>query len=147
MTKKDNDLNDLVSMAESVSEKVQSLEKKIIFVKNKFYFSFLGIFFGFTVVFFLIDNKYMITEGFIEYFYLILFIFIVLSFIFFMNIFINFNRIKSFLWEVRSEKSILKELLDLVFEYKAHLSKNDISPVENALIEIRLKRIKFSTKW
>ena len=45
-----------------------------------------------------------------------------------------------------SETEILNELLDMVYEYKDHIHSVEMNYVENAILNLRLKRIKFSTK-
>lgn len=64
------------------------------------------------------------------------------SFIYLFQIVIKTKEYKR---SVFSETQILHDLLDMVFEYKDHIQKNDLSYVENAILDIRLKRIKFSS--
>lgn len=46
--------------------------------------------------------------------------------------------------ELRSETEILHKLLNMVYEYKAHVHDEKLSSVENAILEMRLQRINFS---
>ena len=46
-----------------------------------------------------------------------------------------------------AEVQILHRLLDMVHEYKENLHEKEMSYVEKAILDMKLQRIKYSSKW
>lgn len=66
----------------------------------------------------------------------------VLFFLSLFALFSNFYSYRNLRRELYVEKTILKDLLTMLFEFKNSIEPL-LDPVENALLEIRLKRIRF----
>jgi len=147
MNKVENDLEKLVQMAENVSETVNDLNTKMTNLRGIIAFSIIGMYTSIGAITYLILKPVWLENVSGTIFMLFILLAGSLFFISTYFIFQYFSKSKICRHTLYSERKILNELLDMVYEYKEHIHKEDMSFVENAILEMRLKRIRFSTKW
>ncbi|EJL6847737.1 hypothetical protein [Vibrio cholerae] len=142
-----NELESLVEMAESVSATIEDLNTKIVNLRTMAMISMVGVYATGTAGFFLFENSLFIEK--MELWAFLLMCMFTLTLLIGSGFFLfqYFRKIKSLKYKLDTEKEVLEHLLPLVFEYKDNIYSNDSSYVEKALIEMRLKRIGFSTRW
>ncbi|EPS3402255.1 hypothetical protein ACVD4U_004317 [Vibrio vulnificus] len=142
-----NELESLVEMAESVSATIEDLNTKIVNLRTMAMISMVGVYATVTAGFFLFENSLFIEK--MELWAFLLMCMFTLTLLIGSGFFLfqYFRKIKSLKYKLDTEKEVLEHLLPLVFEYKDNIYSNDSSYVEKALIEMRLKRIGFSTRW
>lgn len=142
-----HELESLVAMAESVSATIEDINTKIANLRSMLMISTVGAYA--TVCCFFILFKYslrvenMTTTGSL-FISATTFALMAGSIMFLFQYFRKMNDLK---YKLKKEKEVLEHLLVLVFEYKDNIYSNKSNYVEKALIEIRLKRIGFSTRW
>ncbi len=149
MTEKDsqNELESLLEMAESVSATIEDLNTRIVNLRTMAMVSIVGIYATLAAGFFLYDSTFLIEKLEVWAFLLtcLLTATLLMGSCFFL--FQYFRKVKSLKYKLNTEKEVLEHLLPLVFEYKDNIYSNKSNYVEIALIEMRLKRIGFSSKW
>jgi len=147
MEKRSDELEQLVSMAEKVSTTVDELGSKITNLKMIMMLSMIGIYISFGAVAFLYSKSNFAAQISSVLYIAIFAISVVILII---SVYLSFQvsiKIKRTKKSLESERIILHHLLDMVFEYKDNLNQNELSIVEYAILDMRLKRIKFSTEW
>lgn len=143
------ELDNLISLAEKVSEKIQLLRAYEETLKIRI-FSFLILISGIIVTTFLfLQNAPYIFKHFGNMYADLIYnlsLIILVALIFFSCAMCThyFLRQKKLNLDINNEKRILQELLDLIFEYNQFISKERLSLVDQATTQIRLKRISFA---
>jgi len=147
-----SDLDKLVLMAEDVSKTVSALQTKIAHQRAMFVIFIAA---ALSLLPFLLYLFYMkIQMGQSNFANLIpretiVFIRILGAVIGVFGIYYAYNNItkmRIYRRELNSETEILRRLLDMVHEYRQYIHDKELSYVENAIFEMRIQRIKFSTK-
>lgn len=142
-----HELESLVAMAESVSATIEDINTKIASLRSMAMISIVGVYATICCFFilwkysFLVDNIAAWVSLLIS---IVTFALMIGSLLF---LFQYFRKISNMKYKLNKEREVLEHLLVLVFEYKDNIYSNNSNYVEKALIEIRLKRIGFSTKW
>lgn len=138
------DLDRLVSLAEDISENVQIMNLKIIKIKQGFFW-LLGLAYIFIAVG--LSIYHLNTLNTFEPIHKILFYIGALTFVLLVTILLStmINNLRKLKQDMRIEKSILIELLDMIHELEnaSHYSSL-VDPISNALLKMRLKRIYFT---
>lgn len=134
-----NKFEKLIDMAQKASENITVLDTKTNKAQTKIFVCLMTIFLIFISVgvnwFEDASDEIFITTG------LLLLLVVVGSLYFF---FLNYKQLSSLKKLKNSETKILKNLLNMVYEYKDHLHQEDLSFVERAIIDMKLERIQFS---
>lgn len=141
------ELEKLVNMAEEVSETVNSIHEKIANLRVMFMVSTIGLYaaigsgyFVFMRPDWLIDLPVAFYIGLI-----LLAAFLCLGSLFY--IYKYTRNIRIYRRSLVAEEQILHRLLDMVHEYKENLHEKEMSYVEIAILDMKLQRIKYSSKW
>lgn len=142
-----NELESLVEMAESVSAAIEDLNTKIVNLRTMAMISMVSVYATVTAGFFLFESSFFIGE--MNFWAFLLTCMFTLALLIGSGFFLfqYVRKIKSLNYKLYTEKEVLEHLLTLVFEYKDNVYYNDSNYVEKAIIEMRLKRIGFSTRW
>jgi hypothetical protein len=142
-----NELESLIEMAESVSMTVEDLHTKITNLRSMAVMSLVTTYAGGAGAVFLLkssefseslNSSALLLVGLIGFTLASASIFFLFQYV---------SKIKKLKYKIETEREVLHHLLDMVFEYKDHVYSGNHSFVEKALIEMRLKRIGFSSKW
>ena len=134
-------------MAEEVSGTVSQLQTKMNNLRTMAVVSAIGLYGGLGVAYYIYRASKNWVEFPFPFPYTLAAIAVSLA-IGCMYILIQYiSKIKSYRYEVDSEKKILHRLLDMVYEYKGHIEEDELSIVDSALLDMKLQRIKFSGKW
>ena len=141
----DEDLDRLVSLAEDISENMQTMNSNITKIKQNFLWM-IGFSYMLIVAGFLIYYIYAINIS--ESVQLLLYasaLFVAVPFAIFLSTMTNnLHKLKQ---DIRIEKDILIELLDMIHELenasRHHLT---VDPINNALFRMRLKRLYFTIR-
>lgn len=142
-----DELDKLVSMAEDVSETVNELHAKIANLKVMFMLSVLGLYGALGASYYLIRQPKWLFEIPLALYssLIILAVLIGLGSVFYIYQYATKTRV--YKRSLNAEKDILHRLLDMVHEYKENIHSAELSYVEKAILEMKLKRIKYSSKW
>lgn len=141
----DEDLDRLVSLAEDISENMQTMNSKITKIKQNFLwmigFAYILIVAGFLIYYLYAIN---ISELVKSLLYASAFFIVVPFTILFSTMTNNLHKLKQ---DIRIERNILLELLDMIHELenasRHHLT---VDPISNALFRMRLKRLHFTIR-
>ncbi|BEE13834.1 hypothetical protein VAWG004_23370 [Aeromonas veronii] len=142
-----HELESLVAMAESVSATIEDINTKIANLRSMLMIVTVGAYAAVCCFFFLVKYSFRfenMTEWGSLFISAVTFALMICSIMFLFQFFRKMNDLK---YKLKKEKEVLEHLLVLVFEYKDNIYSNKSNYVEKALIEIRLKRIGFSTRW
>lgn len=144
MDKPEDELEKLVLMAEKISDTVAEINTKITNLKVMSMVAMICLYISIGAATYLFIVPEIENISFALYSVLITVALITSagSVLFLSQYFMKIQGLRRTL---NSEKEILHNLLNMVFEYKDHLHNEDVSFVDNAILEMRLKRIKFST--
>lgn len=140
-----NDLSELeilVDMAEEVSKNVNSLYVKIANARIIFIFSAVVIYAAIVFIYIVLKSNeisYNIQIG-----LMLLSIFLLSGFLVHLSKY--FREYHSYKQSLETEVRILHRLLDMVYEYKENIYVRDKSYVEEAILDIRLQRIRYSRR-
>lgn len=136
------ELNKLVSMAEEVSERVTmlnvALSKSRLILITSSVLTYLSLGLVFTMA---LDWK---SFSALSMNYSIIAIAVIIAVCSMLYAVKSFKELKNNRQILEIEKEILKRLLEMVYEYKEHLHNSEFSFVDNAILEMKLKRMKFS---
>ena len=142
-----SELEKLVNMAEEVSETVNSLHVKIANLRVMFMISTIGIYAAIGSSYAVYKKpEWLINLPFAMYITLLLFaIFLGLGSLFYIYKYVR--NIRIYRITLDAEIDILHRLLDMVHEYKDNVHEIEMSYVERAILDMKLQRIKYSSKW
>lgn len=142
-----SELEKLVNMAEEVSETVNSLHTKIANLRVMFMLSCLGFYATLGTAYFIFTGpEWLVSLPIAFYLSLtLLAVFLGLGSVFY--IYKYFINIRVYRRDLAAEAVILYRLLDMVHEYKENIYEEEMSYVEAAILEMKLQRIKYSSKW
>ena len=137
-----SELESLIDMAEEVSKTVNSLYAKIANVKIIFIFC-MAILNAAIVSIYMISKSTEISAN-IQIGLVLLCLFSLAGFlVYFLKYFREYHSYKQ---SLETEVRILHRLLNMVYEYKENIHVRDISYVEEAILDIRLQRIRYSRR-
>ncbi|MBN3116321.1 hypothetical protein H4F46_15620 [Pectobacterium brasiliense] len=142
-----SELEKLVNMAEEVSETVNSLHTKIANLRVMFMVSTIGLYAALCSTYFMFFKPELL-KGLPIAFYLslmLLAVFLGLGSIYY--IYKYFRNIRIYRRDLDTEIEIRHRLLDMVHEYKENIHDEEMSYVESAILDMKLQRIKYSSKW
>lgn len=141
------ELEKLVAMAEEVSATVSSLHTKIASLRVMCMVSVISMYFAMCSIYLLLKGPSWMPE--IPRVVLLIVMLLVVCVIIFCFLFIfrYMHNIKLYKQNLNTEVQILHRLLDMVHEYKENLHEEEINYVEKAILDMRLQRIRYSTKW
>lgn len=136
-----SEIEGMISLAEQTSKNLSNLNKRIMALKLKLFSLMLG---GILCVYFFIYvvNTFGDVSSSLSKVNVICFALVFFSALLYSS-YLGLFYLKLANKEKRVESLILHELLDITFESLKYFSF-DISPLERAVIDIRLKRIRFS---
>lgn len=141
------ELEKLVYMAEEVSETVNALHTKIANLRIMFMASTIGLYAAIGFGFFIFQPPEWLPKLSITFysslFFLVIFIGLGSAF----YIFKYFRNIRILKRNLEIEIQILHRLLDMVHEYQENIYDKKMSHVEKAILDMKLQRIKYSSKW
>lgn len=142
-----NELETLVGMAEEVSETISLLHSKIANLRVMLMLSTIGLYSAAVSVYFVFKNPGWLSNlPFTLYIALIFLAFFLVmgSFFYIYKYLVN---IKSYKRKLDIEIKIMHRLLIMVHEYKEYIYDKEMSYVEKAILEMKLERIMYSSKW
>ena len=147
MNNEGDDLEKLVVMAEKVTDTISDLNTRISNIRLTLMVSTAVLYASFGGMFYLqLQPDRLMELPFLIYTSIsVLIIILILGSAYFVVQY--FRKIRDYKLKLSSEKEILKELLDMVYEYKDHIYHGgSVSYVEEAILKLRLKRIEFAAK-
>ena len=142
-----SELEKLLLMAEKISETVNELHTKTANLRTMSYFSGIATYISFGLLTYFYINPELIFDVPLT---LKLSAGIVLLSASTLGVYITyqyFSKIKRYRRDLMVETEMLHRLLAMIHEYKDHIHSSDLSYVDNAVLEMRLQRIKYSGKW
>lgn len=141
------ELEKLVNMAEEVSETVNSLHAKIASLRVMFMISTAVLYASLGSAYLAFQRPdWFANLPFAFYITLILLTaFLCLGSVFYIYKYIR--NIRIYRRSLDAEIGILHRLLDMVHEYKENVYDKEMSYVERAILDMKLQRIKYSSKW
>lgn len=147
-----SDLDKLVLMAEDVSKTVSALQIKIAHQRAMLIILFSAALSLVPLLLYLSYMKIQMGESNFdnliprETIFLTRILSAVIGVFGIYYIYNNITKMRIYRRELNSETEILRRLLDMVHEYRQYIHDKELSYVENAIFEMRIQRIKFSTK-
>jgi len=142
-----NELEKLVAMAEEVSETVNELHIKIANLRVMFMVSTIALYVAIGAAYFVFQPPQWLSNSPLA-FYLslgMLAVFLGLGSCFY--IYKYTRNIRVYRHNLETEIEILHRLLEMVYEYKENIHDKELSYVEKAILDMKLQRIKYSSKW
>lgn len=140
-----SEIDNLITLAENVSERVHVLHSVKINTRFKVYIFILLSYSLVMLTSFVILKGNQIKYLDVHYIQLAVVLFLLVATFLSIGLFLlYFFRMKEIFKSIEKEQEILKELLDLIFEYHDFISKENLSLVDQASTRIRLKRISFA---
>lgn len=140
-----NELERLLDMAEKISDTVGKLNATIINTATRLIF--LGVILIILVLgisLFWARSGWHQTLPMLSYYAVT--ILAMLTVVFLTYLFFRIAiQLKSLKKSKRYESEILQKLLEMIFEFKDNLQKDNLSNVDKAILEIKLKRMQFSS--
>lgn len=142
-----NELEKLVAMAEDVSETVNGLQTKIANLRVMSMIATVGLYASVGAASYLLDRPNWLSGVSIAFYLLLILVaaLIGLGSIFYVYQYVS--KIKEYRRSLDAEIGILHRLLDMVHEYKDNIHGEELTYVERAILDMKLQRIKFSSKW
>jgi magnesium-transporting ATPase (P-type) len=140
---KTSDLEKMILLAESVSARVHELKMIVFRQKVRLVFSLLGVYLFSVLAYFLWREFSGSLSFFNQWLGMLVFLGLILSVLFYVT-YSAMYVLRSAASERRVESMVLHDLLSLLFETMNYMGSS-ISPLERALLDIRLKRIRFSS--
>ena len=142
-----SEVDKLVSMAEKVSDTVNDLHTKIANLRVMFIVSTMGLYASFGSGYYTYMEPSWLNELPFAFFLtlIMLTVFLAMGSIFY--ILKYFTKIREYRYYLKSETQILHRLLEMVHEYREHFDGDKLTFVENAILDMKLQRIKFKKKW
>ncbi|NOH45845.1 hypothetical protein F0259_18815 [Vibrio cyclitrophicus] len=141
------ELEKLVNMAEEVSETVNSLHEKIANLRVMFMVSTIGLYAALGSSYFIFNRPDWLMNLPIAFYISLIILAAFLSFGSLVYIYKYVRNIRIYRRSLDAEVQILHRLLDMVHEYKENLHEKEMSYVEKAILDMKLQRIKYSSKW
>ncbi|CAM3899231.1 hypothetical protein [Rheinheimera salexigens] len=141
-----SELDKLVSMAEEVSDTVNKIKTQISKLRSMAVVSFFGIYATMGLIYIIIHpSKWIIEQPLFLLIFLILLTLIlgVASLFYFFQYIIKHRVYRN---KLTAEIQILYRLLDMVHEYKDNIYDTKLSYVEEAILDMKLRRLEFSSK-
>ena len=142
-----NDLEKLVTMAEKISETVNDLRTKITNLRAMFFVSIIALYASGGFVAILISKPYWFDGIPVSIIAVSIFVGAALFLGVAYFIFQYFRKIKKYRKDLKEEIEILHRLLVMIDEYRSHCKDDGVGFVDEAIIEMRLQRIKYSGEW
>jgi hypothetical protein len=141
------ELEKLVNMAEEVSETVISLHTKTANLRLMLMFSIVGLYAALGSTYFVFQRPSWFTDFPIAFYYTLILLSAFLGLGSLVYIYKYIKNIRLYRRSLYAETEILKRLLDMVHEYKENMHEKEMSYVEQAILDMKLQRIKYSNKW
>lgn len=141
------ELEKLVNMAEEVSETVSSLHEKIANLRVMFMLSTVGLYASIGCSYFIFRKPEWLTNIPIAFYLSLIVLAVFLCLGSLLYIYKYIRNIRVYRRSLEAEIKILHRLLDMVHEYRENVYASELSYVENAILDMKLQRIKYSSKW
>ena len=141
------ELEKLVNMAEEVSGTVNSLHEKIANLRIMFMFSTVGLYTAIGSIYFIFKIPDWLANLPVAFYISLIMLAAFLSLGSIFYIYKYTRNIRVYRRSLDAEIQILHRLLDMVHEYKDNLHEREMSYVERAILDMKLQRIKYSSKW
>ena len=142
-----SELDNLINLAEKVSEKIHSLRNAKTTTKLKLYLVTVISYALIMITSFVVVKSNLIFENVEKYWEIFTLVALCattfLSFGFFI---LYFFKIKSLMISIKNEQEIILELLNLIHEFNDYIYSEKTSFAEKARVKIRLKRVSFALK-
>ena len=142
-----NELEKLVNMAEEVSETVNSLHEKIANLRVMFMVSTIGLYAAIGSGYFIFKRPDWLMSLPVAFYISLILLAAFLSLGSMFYIYKYVRNIHIYRRSLDAEVQILHRLLEMVHEYKENLYEKEMSYVEKAILDMKLQRIKYSSKW
>ncbi|MCQ4251657.1 hypothetical protein NA644_20325 [Pseudomonas stutzeri] len=138
------DLDQLITMAEEVSKKVTDINERIARIKHGLVYALCFSVLSVVLSFYLnaLSKTSILDLSLIAIVISLGMFSVVLIFVW-----VGALKIKSLSRSKYLEMKILRNLFVMIHEYKSYIHTSNTSPVEKAIIDMRLQRIEYSGHW
>lgn len=141
------ELEKLVNMAEEVSETISLLHTKIANLRVMFMVSTVGLYAAVGSAYLFFQRPEWLTNLPFPFYLTLIFLAVVIGLGSFIYIYKYAQNIRIYRQSLDAEIKILHRLLNMVHEYKENLHETEMSYVEKAILDMKMQRIKYSSKW
>lgn len=141
-----NELEKLVNMAEEVSETVNALHTKIANLRVMFMLAIMSLYASFGLGYFIFQSPSWFLNFPLAFHLTLILLAIFLGVGSVLYLCKYFRNINIYRHNLETEIQIMRRLLDMVHEYKENIHEKDMSYVEKAILDMKLQRIKYSSK-